>query len=75
MICLRCDRLRNSGQFTCGRCGDMYWTKPIVTMGTSAGPSEHNNGDTGHGTQSGGHSKKRKTGLEPNWNIPEEPGL
>ena len=62
-VCLRCDRLRNSGRFTCGRCGDMYWTKPVV-----GGASETTDTPTSI-------SKKKKAGLEPNWsNVPSEPG-
>ena len=68
-MCLRCDRLRNSGQFTCGRCGDMYWIKPIV--GTPAHGSSDQNDAAG---TSHSHSKKKKAALEPNWNIPSEPG-
>jgi vacuolar-type H+-ATPase subunit H len=66
-VCLRCHRLRNSGQFSCGRCGDMYWVKPIV--GGASG------GDVTDTPTSGsqGQSKKKKAGLEPNWNIPSEP--
>ena len=64
-VCLRCDRLRNSGQFTCGRCGDIYWTKPMV--GVASEPTDTPTP----------HPKKRKMGpgLEPNWNdVPSEPG-
>ena len=64
-VCLRCDRLRNNGQFTCGRCGDVYWTKPVVS---ASGSDAETAGTTSQ------HSKKRKAALDPNWNIPTEPG-
>ena len=62
--CLRCERLRNNGKFVCGRCGDMYWTKPIV-------PAP---GEEADGHQHPGHGKKKKGISEPNWNIPSEQG-
>ena len=63
--CLRCERLRNNGKFVCGRCGDMYWTKPVV-------PAPGEEADGGH--QHPGHGKKKKGISEPNWNVPSEQG-
>ena len=65
--CLRCERLRSSGQFTCGRCGHMYWTKPVVDIIEDDGEGEI--------MQTTGQSKKRKQIAECIWNFPEEPGM
>ena len=43
----------------------MYWTKPVVSAATT---------DQTDTTATTSHSKKKKAVLEPNWNIPSEPG-
>ena len=35
--CIRCHKLRTSDKFKCGRCGDIYLTKAVVTSGEGGG--------------------------------------
>lgn len=35
--CIRCHKLRTSDRFKCGRCGDIYLTKAVVTSGEGGG--------------------------------------
>ena len=60
--CLHCERLRNNGKFVCGRCGDIYWTKPVVPA-----PGDETEGTHQH--------EKKKAISEPNWNVPPEHGI
>ena len=35
--CIRCHKLRTSDRFKCGRCGDIYLTKAVMTSGEGGG--------------------------------------